>query len=42
MVSRQNLTVINHNVNFYRVMFAFMTKKDACNLIKNAKIMGEK
>ena len=41
-VSMQNLTVINHNGNYYHVIFAFMTKKDAYNLIKNAIIMGEK
>ena len=41
-ISIQNLTIINHNGNYYRVIFAFMTKKDAYNLIKNAIIMGEK
>ena len=41
-VSIQNLTIINHNGNYYRVIFAFMSKKDASNLIKNAIIMGEK
>ena len=41
-VSMQNLTIINHNGNYYRVIFAFMTKKDAYNLIKNAIIMDEK
>ena len=41
-VSIQNLTIINHNGNYYRVIFAFMTKKDASNLIENATIMGEK
>ena len=41
-VSIQNLAVINHNGNYYRVIFAFMTKKDAYNLIKNAILMGEK
>ena len=41
-VSIQNLTIINHNGNYYRVIFAFMTKKDVYNLIKNAIIMGEK
>ena len=41
-VSMQNLTIINHNGNYYRVIFAFMSKKDAYNLIKNAIIMGEK
>ena len=40
--SIQNLTIINHNGNYYRVIFAFMSKKDASNLIKNAIIMGEK
>ena len=33
---------INHNGNHYRVNFAFMSKQDAYNLIKNAVIMGEK
>ena len=41
-VRSQNLTIINHNGNDHRVIFAFMTKKDAYNLIKNAIIMGEK
>ena len=41
-VSMQNLTIINHNGNYDCVIFAFMTKKDAYNLIKNAIIMGEK
>ena len=41
-VSVQNLTIINHNGSYYRVIFAFMTKKDAYNLIKNAIIIGEK
>ena len=40
-VSMQNLTIINHNGNHYRVIFAFMSKKEAYNLIKNAIIMGE-
>ena len=40
--SMKNLTIINHNGNHYRVNFAFMSKKDAFNLIKNAVIMGEK
>ena len=42
MVSTQNLTIINHNGNYYRVIFAFMTKQDAYNLIKNAVILDEK
>ena len=37
-VSMQNLTIINHNGNHYRVNFAFISKKDAYNLIKNAII----
>ena len=41
-VSMQNLAIINHNGNHHRVNFAFMSKKDAYNLIKNAVIMGEK
>ena len=41
-VTMQNLTIINHNGNYYRVIFAFMSKKDAYNLIKNAIIIGEK
>ena len=41
-VSTQNLTIINHNGNYHRVIFAVMTKKDAYNLIKNAVILGEK
>ena len=41
-VSMQNLTIINPNGNYYRVIFAFMTKKDAYNLIKSAIIIGEK
>ena len=39
--SMQNLAIINHNGN-YRVNFAFISKKDAFNLIKNAVIMDEK
>ena len=41
-VSMQNLAIINHNGNHYSVNFAFMSKKDAFNLIKNAVIMDEK
>ena len=26
-VSMQNLTIVNHNRDYYRVIFAFMTKK---------------
>ena len=41
-VSMQNLTIINHNGNHYRVNFAFISKKDAYNLIKNATIIDKK
>ena len=41
-ISMKNLAIINHNGNHYRVNFAFISKKDASNLIKNAVIMGEK
>ena len=41
-INIKNLAIINHNGNHYRVNFAFMSKKDAYDLIKNAVIMGEK
>ena len=41
-VSMQNLTIINHNENHYHVNFAFISKKDANNLIKNATIIDKK
>ena len=41
-VSMQNLTIINHNGNLYRVNFAFISKKDAYNLIKIATIIDKK
>ena len=41
-VSMQNLTIINHNGNHYHVNFAFISKKDAFNLIKNATIIDKK
>ena len=41
-VSMENLTVINHNGNHYRVNCAFKSKKDAYGLVKNAVIMDEK
>ena len=41
-VSMKNLAIINHNGNHYRVNFAFMSKKDACDLIKNAVIIDKK
>ena len=41
-VSMQNLAIIDHNGNHYRVNFVFMSKEDAYNLIKNVVIIGEK
>ena len=41
-ISLKNLAIVNHNGNDYRVNFAFMSKKDAYNLIKNAVTMGKK
>ena len=41
-IRMQNLAIINHNGNSYRVNFAFISKKDAFDLIKNDVIMGEK
>ena len=41
-ISMKNLTIINYNGNHYGVNFAFISKKDAINLIKNTVILGEK
>ena len=41
-VSMQNLAIINHNGNHYRVNFAFISKKDVYNLIKNDTIIDKK
>ena len=41
-VSTQNLAIMNHNGNHYCVNFAFISKKDAYNLIKNANIIDKK
>ena len=41
-VSMKHLTIINHNGNHYRVNFAFISKKDVYNLIKNATIIDKK
>ena len=41
-ISMKNLAIINHNGNHYRVNFAFMSKKDAFNLIKNVIIIDKK
>ena len=41
-ISMQNLAIINHNGGHYRANFAFMSKKDAFNLIKNGIIIDKK
>ena len=41
-ISMQNVAIINHNENVYRVNFAFLSKNDAFNLIKNAVIIDKK
>ena len=38
----QNLAIVYHGENAYRVIFVFMSKKDAFNLIKNAVIIYKK
>ena len=38
----KHLTIINYNGNHYRVNFAFISKKDAFNLIKNAVVIDKK
>ena len=42
VISMQNLALINHNGNYYRINFGLMSKKDAFNLIKNAVIIDKK
>ena len=37
-----SMEIINHNGNHYRVNFAFISKKDVYNLIKNATIIDKK
>ena len=41
-ISMKNLAIINHNANHYRVDFAFMSKKNPFNLIKDAIIIDKK
>ena len=41
-LSMQNLAIINHNGNHYRVNFAFIIEKEAYNLIQNATIIDKK
>ena len=40
--SMQNLAIIYHGRNAYRVNFVFMSKNDAFNLIKNSNIIDKK
>ena len=40
--SMQNLDIIYHGGNAYRVNFVFMSKHDAFNLIKNSNIIDKK
>ena len=40
--SMQNLAIIYHGRNAYRINFAFMSKIDASNLIKNSNIIDKK
>ena len=40
--SMQNLTIIYHEGNYYRVNFVFMSKNDTFNLIKNSIIIDKK
>ena len=41
-ISMQNLAIVHHGENVYRVNFVFMSKNDAYNLIKNAVIIDKK
>ena len=38
----QNLAIVYHGENAYRVIFVFMSKKDTFNLIKNVVIIDKK
>ena len=40
--SMQNLAIADHGGNAYRIIFIFLSKKDAFNLIKNAVIIDKK
>ena len=39
--SMQNLAIVYHGGNAYRVVFVFMSKKDAFNLIKDSVIIDK-
>ena len=40
--SMQNLVIVYHDENVYCIIFVFMSKKDAFNLIKNAVMIDKK
>ena len=40
--SMQKLAIVYHGENAYRVIFVFMSKEDAFNLIKNVVIIDKK
>ena len=40
--SMQNLAIVYHGENAYHIIFVFMSKNDAFNLIKNAEIIDKK
>ena len=40
-ISMQNLTIVYHGKQTYHINFAFMSKNDAFNLIKNAVIIDK-
>ena len=40
--SMQNLAIVYHGENAYCIIFVFMSKRDAFNLIKNAVIIDKK
>ena len=41
-ISMQNIAIIYHNGHVYHVNFAFMSRNDALNLIKNSIIIDKK
>ena len=41
-LSMQNITIIYHGGNAYRVNYMFMSKNDAFNLIKSSSIIDKK
>ena len=41
-MTAQNLAIIYHGGNAYRVNFVFISKNDAFNLIKNSNIIDKK